>query len=147
MSMLNWIDQKSKELVNSVKQYLNHDFLDAIVASCALVSISDGKIDSAEKIKMLGFIQSNETLKVYDHQKIEERFSYYINRLEFDYNIGMGECLLAIGKVRKNVDQAQLLVRVACTIGASDGNFDVSERQVVTNICKHLGLNPSEFDL
>lgn len=147
MSVFSWLDEKSKELMSSVKQYLNQDFLDAVVASCALVAIADGKIDVSEKQKMLGFIKNNETLSVYEHQKIEERFSYYISRLEFDLNIGTGECLLAVGKIRNNIDQSQLVIRVCCAIGSADGNFDADERQVVQKICNHLGLNPKDYNL
>jgi tellurite resistance protein TerB len=39
------------------------------------------------------------------------------------------------------------MVRVCCAVGASDGNFDESEKAAVRNICAELGLNPKDFDL
>jgi tellurite resistance protein TerB len=57
------------------------------------------------------------------------------------------EALAAIGKLRSKPAEARLLVRVCCAIGASDGNFDETEKQAVKKICKELGLDPAEFDL
>jgi tellurite resistance protein TerB len=39
------------------------------------------------------------------------------------------------------------MVRVACAIGATDGNFDQKERTMVREICVELGLNPADFDV
>ena len=52
----------------------------------------------------------------------------------------------AIGRVKKP-EEARLLVRVCCMIGAADGNFDDKERALVTDICRELELNPKDFDL
>jgi tellurite resistance protein TerB len=74
-------------------------------------------------------------------------FEKVVGSFDFDAGIGKAEALKVIGRLRSNSEQARIMVRVACAIGASDGNFDQSERAVVREICVELGLNPSDFDL
>ena len=57
---------------------------------------------------------------------------------------------LLMGIINQDVnykDASRLLVRVCIAIGASDGNFDQSERAVCHTICNELGLNPADFEL
>ena len=96
---------------------------------------------------MATFIQNNDALKVYDITDVLASFDKFVGLMETDIYIGKGEALKIIGKLKKNKEQARLLVRVCCAIGASDGNFDDDEKKVVTEICNELELNPSEFDL
>ena len=52
-----------------------------------------------------------------------------------------------IGKVRKNPDQARMVVRLAIAIGGADGDFDPQEQAQATKIARELGLDSAEFDL
>jgi len=60
---------------------------------------------------------------------------------------GQGEALKLIGKLKAKPEEAQLLVRVCCAIGAADGDFDELERAAVRTICAELGLDAGNFDL
>ncbi len=149
--MLNWLKTNAlaarDTLASEMTKFKNADFMEAIVASCALVSAADGEISSAEKMKMTGFIQNSKELKVFDLNKVITSFNAYCEKFGFDEQIGRAEALKAVAKVRSKPDAARLLVRVAIAIGSSDGNFDDSERAVCRMICNELGLAPVEFDL
>ncbi|MDE7064916.1 MAG: TerB family tellurite resistance protein, partial [Desulfovibrionaceae bacterium] len=58
-----------------------------------------------------------------------------------------GECLQVISRLKKRPDEARLVIRVCCAIGAADGNFDDDEKAVVREICAELGQNPADFQL
>jgi len=130
-----------------VKKIKNKDFLEAVMAGCALVSAADGTVSADEKQKMIGFIKQNDALKVYNIDDAIKIFRSYTDKFEFDFGIGKGEALQAIAKLKKHPDQARLMIRVCCVIGAADGNFDDAEKKVVVDICNEVGVSKDDFGL
>jgi len=57
--MLNWLKQNATaardKMKTEVAKYKNNDFMEAVVAGCALVAAADGNISSEEKQKMAAF--------------------------------------------------------------------------------------------
>lgn len=149
--MLNWLKTNATaardKMKTEVAKYKNSDFMDAVVAGCAMVAAADGNISSDEKQKMAAFISRSEELSVFDMTKVIEAFNKIVEGFEFDAAIGKIEAMKKIGKLRGKEDAARTMVRVCCVIGAADGDFDADERKVVSEICTELGLSPSEFDL
>jgi tellurite resistance protein TerB len=149
--MLEWIKDKASKaregLTQEIGKFKNKDFMEATVAGCALVAAADGSVSSEEKKKMLGFIQASDELKVFDTSAVIAFFNQVMAKFEFDADIGKVEALKIIGRLKSNAPAARTMVRVCCIIGASDGNFDESEKAVARTICTELGLNPSEFGL
>ncbi len=147
MGLMDWVKEQKDKTVTGVKQFANKDFMEAVAAGCAMIASADGSIDSAEKQKMVGFITINESLKVFKLNDVLERFNYYAQLFEFDFNVGKSEAIKAILKIKKNASASRTCISVCCSIGAADGNFDKDEMQLVKEICTHLGINPSEFEL
>lgn len=149
--MLNWLKDKmsdvSKTLKDEVTMVKSQTFLEGVVAGCTLVAFADGVVRPEEKQKMMGFMRNNDALSLFDSGAIIKLFDKYASRYEFDRSIGEGDCLAAIGKLKKKETEARLLVRVCCAVGASDGNFDPMEQEAARKICVELGLNPADFDL
>ncbi|PTX52574.1 tellurite resistance protein TerB [Gemmobacter caeni] len=149
--MLNWLKDKGNEararLTAEVSKFRNRTFMEATVASCALVAAADGTISAQEKQKMAGFMRNSDELKHFDMPDVIAFFEKVVGNFDFDAAIGKAEALKVIGRLRGNEEQARVMVRVACAIGASDGDFDEAEKAVVRTICKELGLNPTDFDL
>ncbi len=146
-NIMDWLKTQKTNLVDEVKRFKNKNFMEAVVAGCAIVGFADGVVKPEEKAKMAGFIQRNDALKVFEMPKVIESFEKYVKSFEFDLIIGKGEALKAIGKIKKNSEEARLLVRVCCAVGAADGDFDKSEKDAVREICQELGLDPNEFTL
>ena len=96
---------------------------------------------------MLGFINSSDELKVFNSDEVIASFNNVVSKFDFDYEIGKAEALKVIAKIKSDAAASKLMVRVCCVIGASDGDFDASEKAVVSVICKELGIDPAEFDL
>ncbi|MBF0101785.1 MAG: tellurite resistance TerB family protein [Desulfobacterales bacterium] len=142
-----WVKEQSASLKSEVQKFKNKDFLDAVVAGCAMVAYADGVISPDEKRKTIGFIQQNEALSVFNVEEAIKIFESYVTKMNFDLMIGKGEALKSIAKLKKKPEEAKLMVRVCCAIGAADGNFDDTEKQIVRDICTELGLNPKDFNL
>jgi tellurite resistance protein TerB len=149
--MFNWLKDKGNEartrLTAEVSKFKNKTFMEATVAACAMVAAADGTVSSEEKQKMAGFIRNSDELKHFSMTDVIAFFEKVIANFDFDAAIGRAEALKVIGRLRGNEEQARVMVRVACVIGASDGTFDAQERAVVRTICTELGLNPSDFDV
>ena len=126
--MLGWLKTNAAtardKLASEVTKFKNREFMDAVVAGCALVSAADGDISAEEKLKMTGYIQNSQELKVFDLKDVITSFQDVCSKFEFDYQIGKAEALKTIAKIRKKEDAARLLVRVCCAIGGADGSFD-----------------------
>ncbi|MBF0308666.1 MAG: tellurite resistance TerB family protein [Magnetococcales bacterium] len=138
--------QIQESLSTEMSRFKNKDLMEGILAGCALVASSDGSVSSQEKQKMLGFVRNSEALKVFDTNQVVDAFQRHVGKFEFDFELGKAEALKVVAKVSK-ADEARLLVRVCCAIGASDGNFDEQEKRVVREICRELKLAPADFDL
>jgi tellurite resistance protein TerB len=149
--MLNWLKENTANararLRDEVTKYKNRDFMEAVVAGCAIVAAADGTVSSAEKQKMIGYMRNSEELRVFDIEAVIKSFGSYVDKFEFDAEIGRGEALRAISRIRGKTGADRLLVRVCCAIGAADGTFDANEKAAVTLICLELGLDPKDFDL
>ncbi|QTA91194.1 tellurite resistance TerB family protein [Desulfonema magnum] len=142
-----WTKTQAANLTEGVKKFRNKNFMEATVAGCAIVAFANGIVKPEEKAKMAGFIRRSEALNVFDMSQVITAFEKYVQSFEFDLQIGKAEALRTISKIRKNSDEARLLIRVCSAIGAADGDFDEDEKQVVREICQELGLDPNEFGL
>lgn len=149
--MLGWLKDNAiaarDKLTSEVMKFKNDKFMEATTASCAIVSAADGEISSAEKQKMIGFINMSPELKVFNASEVIKSFNAHCEKFEFDHQLGQAEALKVIGKIKNDPGAARILVRVACSIGASDGTFDDKEKAACRLICAELGLNPADFDL
>jgi len=150
MSFTDWLKRnvtEARETLNAeITKFKSKDFLEAVVAGCAMVAFADGVVSPQEKQKMMGYMKTSDQLKVFNQNDIIKMFQKYVEKFEFDPGIGTGEAMQVIGKFRDK-PQAQLVVRVCCAIGAADGDFDEGEKSVVRRMCSELGLNPADFGL
>lgn len=146
MGFFDTIKDLGKSLQDEVKKFSNQTFLEGVLAGAALVAYADGNVSSDEKQKLIRFVQTNDALSVFESDKVIKTFTKFIERMDFDTVIGTGECLKTISKL-KGKDEARLMIRVCCAIGAADGNFDDDEKAIVRKICNELSIDPKEFDL
>lgn len=149
--MLGWLKTNAiaarEKLTTEVSKFKNREFMEATANACAMIAAADGEVSSAEKMKMTGFINNSPELKAFNLNDVIKVFNDACGKFEFDFNIGQAEALKTIGKIKKDEAASRLLVRVACAIGASDGDFDEKEKAACRMICQDLGLNPADFDL
>ena len=147
MGIGDWLKEQKAKTEAGIKQFANKDFMEATAASCAMIASADGSISSEEKQKMVGYINLNDSLKVFNLNDILTRFNHYADMFEFDYNVGKAEAMKAITKMKTKPEVAKALVALCCSIGASDGDFDKDEIALVREICSTLGVNPADFKL
>ncbi|MFZ7943542.1 TerD family protein [Neobacillus sp. 19] len=140
-----WANTQKRKAQDLFSRYKSQDVLDAVVAACALVAMADGYLDASERQKMLEFVHQSDELRVFDTNKVIQKFNLFISRMENDRMMGRAEAFRALGKIRSKPEIARLVARYCIAIGYADGNFDHHEQQMVADICRELGLNPAEF--
>ena len=96
---------------------------------------------------MINFINQSSELKVFDNKEIIDFFNKLADGFSFDLDIGKGEAMKYIARLKDQPDAAQLAVRVGIAVAKSDGDFDDSEKQIVSEVCVVLGLNSSDYQL
>ncbi len=146
-NLLEQARSKLSDLKNEALKYKSKEFLNAALGGSALVILADGSIDAQEKSKMMNFIENHEALSIYNTSEVVKTWKDYIDTLEMDADIGTAKAMSALGKIKGKDDQARLVLRMVCAIGASDGDFDDDEKRVASKIAIELGLNPADFDL
>lgn len=140
-----WANNQKRRAQELFNRYKSQDVLEAVVAACALVAMADGYLDTVERQKMLEFVHQSEELRVFDTNKVIQKFNLFVSKIENNRMMGQAEAFRALGKIRTKPEIARLVARYCIAIGYADGNFDNNEKQMVSDICRELGLNPAEF--
>lgn len=143
----NKVSDVNASLQKNVGKFNNKKFADASMAMCALVAAADGDIDSEERRKTAAFIMSNESLKVFSSSELKDKFDFYCNKLEADYDFGKIEAIQALSALKSKPDQARACIQLGIIIGGADGDFDADEKKAIKEGCNAVGISPSEFDL
>src|ERR1700753_4353921 len=90
----------SQQLNTKAQQFKNKEFANASMAVCALVAAADGSIDATERQKTAALIASNQTLSVFPSEDLREKFNWYCDKLNQDYDFGKVEAIATIGKLK-----------------------------------------------
>lgn len=143
----NTLKQKASELKTEALKFKNRDFLNAAMGGSVLICMADGVISSAEKQKMLRFIENYEPLSVFSSKELIDTFQNAVSQIEFDKELGEAKAFEALRKMKSNDAASRLIMRLIICIAGADGNFDENEKRIARKIAMELGLNPAEFEL
>ncbi len=135
------------DLAASVSKFKNKKFMEAVVSVCAIVSIADGEVSANEKQKMVGFFKQSKELEAFDVKDVISFFNNLLESFEFDHEIGKGEAMKYIVRLKENPEAAQLAIRVGLAVAKSDNDFGPEEQKAVREICAALGLNAVDYQL
>lgn len=151
MALWDQLKARSQEMTTQLKtksgQFKNKEFANGTMAMCAMVAAADGTIDDAERQKVWGFITSNDVLKIFPPNELQQKFDFYSSKLQSDFEFGKIEATATLAKLKSKPDQARGAIQVGIIIGGADGDFDAAEKQVVREACNAVGIDPAEFDL
>ncbi|MFZ2529436.1 MAG: TerB family tellurite resistance protein [Rhodococcus sp. (in: high G+C Gram-positive bacteria)] len=151
MGFWDQLKAKTQELNGQLQvktaQFKNKEFANGAMAMCALIAAADGSIDPSERQKTAALIMSNESLKVFAPDELRQKFDWYCDKLQGDFDFGKVEATATIGKLKSKPEQARAVLQIGIIIGGADGNFDEHEKNAVREACFAVGINPAEFDL
>jgi tellurite resistance protein TerB len=125
----------------------SEDFLDKIMAGCAIIAFGDGHVTQDEVQHMLQLIRKFEPLHCYDIEHIEFVFARACAEFEHDHIFAEDEALASLASLRSEPIAATKLIETCCAIASIDGNFSQTEKRAARRICATLGLEPASFKL
>ena len=139
--------EMSSQLKTKTAQFKSKEFANGSMAMCALIAAADGSIEASERQKTAGLIMSNEVLGIFPPAELKQKFDFYCDKLNSDYDFGKVEAISAISKLKPKQDQARAVIQIGIIIGGADGTFDDDEKKAVKEACFAVGIPPAEFDL
>ncbi|MBV7272480.1 tellurite resistance TerB family protein [Clostridium sp. PL3] len=146
---VDWLSDKIKEqkknAEESIMKVTNKEFMQAIVAGCALIAAADGNLELSEKEKMVEFMKGSTIMRLYDMSEVVGEFNKYADVVIADYNAGKKECIDAILKVRYSKDETTQVVRFCSIIASADGSVSEKEEAIIKELAVTLELDPKEF--
>ncbi len=137
----------SDELATGVNKFKNKKFMEGTVSVCAIISMASDGASREEKQKMIGFIQQSKELAVFDVNEVIEFFNKLVESFTFDADIGKGEAMKYVVRLKDKPEAAQLAIRVGIAVAKSDGDFDADEKEAAREICVALGYSPADYQL
>jgi tellurite resistance protein TerB len=135
------------QLKTKTAQFKSKEFANASMAMCALIAAADGSIEASERQKTAALIVNNDVLAVFPPDELRQKFDWYCDKLNKDFDFGKVEAIATIGKLKSKPEQARAVISIGLIIGAADGNFDNDERRAVRDACFAVGIAPADFDL
>ena len=146
---VDWLSDKLKEQKKSAEESImkvtNKEFMEAIVAGCALIAAADGHLELSEKEKMVEFIKGSTIMSLYNTSEVVGEFNKYADVVIADYNVGKKDCIDAILKVRYSKEETTQVVRFCSIIAAADGSVSEKEEAIIKELAVTLELDPKEF--
>ncbi len=135
MSILDGLNER-------IARHRNHDFLNAAMACSALATQADGRITLSERYRIDGIVARLERLRIYDPHEIAQILDGFLTELRDNPEAARGVLLGKLGRIAENREAAEVIVRIALSVGHSDGGFSASKRARFAEICAVLGYAP-----
>lgn len=132
-------------LKGQLERRRHRPFLEAAMASCALIAIADGVVTLSERNRVDQILERLDELRFFDVHEAINLFNDFVEGIEAHQDIGRKKALEAIGRMKDERAEARLLIRICLAVSYADEAFPDRERAEVEEICRLLGFDPTEF--
>jgi tellurite resistance protein len=119
----------------------NRPFLKAVMAACAMVSMSKGEVKFCDRIRLDQILSTLDRLKIFDPHEGVEIFNDFISKIKTSPKEGRKEALAAVKSVATDKKTAELIVRLCLGISLSDGKTTIVEQIEIVSYCSLLGVD------
>ncbi len=129
----------------SLSRIRNRKFLDATMAATALVATADGEVTFSELSALDTVLETVQDLQIYDPHIAVDIYRDFADAIVENAEAGRRTAMAAVGKIDRNHEAAELVIRVAVAISKADGKLSPLEARAISDICGTLGVPlPSE---
>lgn len=135
-----------REALNARYDRIRHrPFMEATMAGCALVAVSDGEVSFSERIRLDQMLESLEELQAFDPHEAVNRFNDWVQRLADDPEEGAAEALEAVGRIADEQEEAALVLKLCVALCRADGSFTATEQLAVRRVAEALGTSAPDY--
>ena len=141
LSLFNRLRGKAK---SEVKKLQGRTFLDAAMATAALVAYADNDVSAQEERKLLEFVQTTDALNAYSLDEVKGSFANIVAQLRTDKIIGEGKAFSVIEKFAGK-DESSVLIALAISVANSESGIDDDEKAVIRKVIAVLQANETLY--
>ena len=131
----------------SQKKRQNRPFLKAAMAACAMVSISEGKVEFCDRIRLDQILTTLDRLNIFDPHEGVEIFNYFTEKIKSSPKKGHDEALAAVKEVATDKTTAELIIRLCLAISLSSGKTSMVEQIEIVSLCSLLNVDADRLGL
>ncbi len=125
----------------------NRPFLEAAMAACAMVSVSEGQVSFADRIRVDQIMETLTRLKVFDPHEGVDLFNHYTAGILASPQQGREAALEAIKAVTSDAETAEVLIDLCLAVSLSDGVTSLVEHIEIVSLCGLIGVDPDKIGL
>jgi len=129
----------------AISRAIDKNTFKRVVYAGYLIASADGDFDNDEKSAMAKIV--NKELPQFAIIDIIGVIKECDDKVAFDSRLGNSEILDFISGAASNEDESNLIMRICCFIGESDGKFDQDEKILARDIAMRLNVSPSRYGL
>ncbi|MDJ0945252.1 MAG: TerB family tellurite resistance protein [Kiloniellales bacterium] len=122
-------------------------FLEATMATSALVAYADGEVSFTERMRLDQILEQLRQLRAFDVHDAINHFNKVIEDLKSEPEEGHARAMDAVEAFAGDAASARLIVRIACHLCVADGVFTEGEQEQVAELCLQLDISPEDCDL
>lgn len=117
-------------------------FWEATIAVCAFVAAPEGKVSFATRVRIDHVLDSLPDLKVFDTNEFVELFDRFVEEFRVSPRKARSRALDVARKGANDLDEAELLVRIALAVADTESTTDVVDVEAIKVLCGELGVDP-----
>jgi tellurite resistance protein TerB len=125
----------------------NRPFLEAAMAACAMVSVSEGQVSFADRIRVDQIMETLTQLKVFDPHEGVDLFNRYAAAILASPKEGREAALKIIKTVTSDPETAEVLIDLCLAVSLSDGVTSLVEHIEIVSLCGLIGVDPDLIGL
>lgn len=141
---MQWFSDFKASAAKKIAQYKNATFRDGVLSASALIVAADGKVDPAERAKVVSLVARSELLQAFEAGDLGKQFDGLLDKAADEF--ARLDLLRAVGKL-KGSEGADTAMRCVLILANADGVFDDSEKKVAKEIATALGLKADDYEL
>ncbi len=122
-------------------------FLEATMATSALVAFADGEVSFTERMRLDQILNHLHQLRAFDVREAINHFNKVVEDLKAEPEEGHARALESIEAFAQDKASARLMVRAACHLCVADGVFTDGEQEQVAELCVLLDITPEDCEL
>ncbi len=134
-------------VLERIERQRNRPFLEAVMAACAIVATTDGRVTFAEDVRVDQILDRLDRLKAFDPHEGIDLFHDFCDGILADPKVGHDAALAAIRSIASNPADGSLLLRVCIAISEADGKMTLAEQIEIVSICSRFGIDPADCGL
>ncbi len=139
-------DALAQILAEKMGRRRDRAFLEAVMATCALVAAADRVVTYSERSGVERILVSLGAMGIFDPRQTLGLFDEFVRGLDADDSSARHRVFSRIKEMAGDRESSETLVRIAIMISQADGHVVPREVSEIKDICRVLGVDLADVD-